>query len=341
MKSVVIRGDGIAASCCAHLLMKAGIPVSVERPDRPRLPVIMLSGAALALMGDVFGDLGALAGLPQIRKRVVAWGPNATPVAVSHAAVVVSEKVLLESISKQDSDSVTREPGLRRVPRIVRDWTVLAAPPLPEETVEHHFGSRKATAVAVEMKDGVEANACWVESLQNGWLFLIPNGAWNAYLLCVGDKVETLLGESRLIAKQIERVGKPAGEFPAHPRVQWPLCGSGWLACGTAAMAFDPLCGDGTAHAIREAILAAAVIQAMAKGADVEPLLAHYQARLTAGLARHILLCEQFYQTGHQGSWWESELQLMKKGAEWCTRRVGNLAKFQYQLSGFELRPVA
>ncbi len=34
-------------------------------------------------------------------------------------------------------------------------------------------------------------------------------------------------------------------------------------------MAFDPICGDGTAHAIREAILAAAVIRALARGDPV------------------------------------------------------------------------
>jgi hypothetical protein len=301
----------------------------------------MLSGAALALMGDVFGDLGCLSQLPQIRRRIVSWGPDAKAVSVSHAAVVVSEKDLLESIAARPAVVAEQTSPKRTAMRSMRDWTILAAPPLPRDTEEHHFGSRTATAVAVKLKTGIDAGACWVESLEDGWLFLIPNAPGEAYLLSVGDSVDALLGKSRLIADQIESIKKAVGEFPAHPRIQWPLCGSGWLACGTAAMAFDPLCGDGTAHAIREAILAAAVIQAIAKGADVEALLAHYQTRLTAGLARHILLCEQFYTTGHQGSWWESELQLMKTGAEWCARRVGDLTRFQYQLNGFELRPVA
>ena len=41
------------------------------------------------------------------------------------------------------------------------------------------------------------------------------------------------------------------------------MCGPGWLSCGTAALSFDPICGDGTGHAVREGILAAAVIFAV------------------------------------------------------------------------------
>jgi flavin-dependent dehydrogenase len=66
-------------------------------------------------------------------------------------------------------------------------------------------------------------------------------------------------------------------EFSASPRIPAPLCGPGWLACGSAAMGFDPICGDGTAHAVREAILALAVI----RGGD-HGMPAHYEARLTA-----------------------------------------------------------
>ena len=66
-----------------------------------------------------------------------------------------------------------------------------------------------------------------------------------------------------------------------------PLCDAGWLACGTAAMTFDPLCGDGTGNAVRESILAAAVIRAAAAGESSERLIAHYRCRLLT--ARHAL----------------------------------------------------
>ncbi len=95
---VLIRGDGVAAYCCAYLLTKAGFRVDLQPVDRPRLPVIMLGDQALALIRDIFDQPGLFADLPRIRKRVVAWGPGAKPVALEHSAVVVSEELLSQSI---------------------------------------------------------------------------------------------------------------------------------------------------------------------------------------------------------------------------------------------------
>jgi hypothetical protein len=51
-------------------------------------------------------------------------------------------------------------------------------------------------------------------------------------------------------------------------------------------MAFDPIYGDGTAHAVREAILAAAVVRAISAGGDAAEPLRHYEARLMLGFQR-------------------------------------------------------
>ncbi len=337
MKGITIRGDGVAAACCSHLLSQAGLAASWERLDRPRLPVIMLSGAALALMGDVFGPVEGIAGSHRIRRRVVAWGPNAAPVTMEHPAVVVSEKFLLDAIAENLPPVNDAGPSLEIG---VRDWTILTASPLPSAAKEHHFGYRRATAVSITLRDRADSTACWVESVAAGWLFLIPTGPKMGYLLAVGDSTEHMLASSRLIAERIEQLDATVGEFPAHPRLHWPLCGPGWLACGSAAMAFDPLCGDGTAQAIREAILASAVIQAIAKGEATGPLLSHYQARLAAGMSRHLMLCEEFYRTGFDAPWWVKERRSMQQGAPWCAKKVEDAAGFSFQLNGFELYPV-
>lgn len=331
MIGTTIRGDGIAAAGCAHLLREAGLPVVWEKVDRPRLPAILLSGTALSLLGDVFGPLEELGGLHRIRRRVVAWGKS-NPVTVPHAAVVVSEKVLLDTIPARAN--VVELPARA-------SWEILTSPALPPSSTEHHFGQRQASAVAVVLRDRADSSACWVESVEGGWLFLIPNAPKSGYLLAVGGEPESLLMESRLVSMRIEQLGPAAGTFPAHPRLRWPLCGPGWLACGSAAMAFDPLCGDGTAQAMREAILASAVIQAIAKGEDEGQVLAHYQARMAAGLSRHLLLCEEFYRTGATGHWWKTEWQRTRTGAEWCAKQVGELERFRYQLNGFALSPVS
>jgi hypothetical protein len=320
MSQILIRGDGIAACCCVHLLRKNGFNVIHERKDRSRLPAIMLSDAALGLIRDVFERDDLFRDLPRIQKRVVAWGANPEPITLDHSAVVVSEEALLTGLRTAE---FAGDDG--RVP----DWTVFTSKPLPPQAKEHGFGSRVARATPVSL-DG-EPGTCWIESLPGGWLFLIPNSVNSGWLLSVG---EADLAQSRLIAPQIRETGTPAGEFAAFPRMMAPLCGPGWLSCGSAAMAFDPLCGDGTANAVREAILAAAVIQAVNAGGDSDALFRHYDARLMAGFQRHLAMSIAFYDSGSSGEWWQSELAALRKGLEWC----GEPREFHYRLNGFQLQ---
>jgi flavin-dependent dehydrogenase len=328
MKNIFISGDGVAACCCAYLLRQAGAKVAVSRRDRPRVPAILLSESAVRLIEGVFGELSF--GEPhRIRRRMVAWGPDAQAIAVDHSAWVVSEQSLLAALwSRVDVD----EEG-------EADWTIFTSRPLPAGASDQRFGSRTASVVQVRLAEGTDASSCWIESLDQGWLFLIPNAARSALVLGVGDSAGSLLRQSRIIAGEIAEQGEPAGEFPAHPRILSSLCGDQWLACGTAAMAFDPLCGDGTSHAIREAILAAAIIQAAAGGENPEELRSHYETRLLAGFGRHLALCSQFYRTGNRGPWWDQELTSLDEGMAWCRERLGNRRGFQYQLNGFELQP--
>jgi hypothetical protein len=327
MNQIAIRGDGVAASCCAFLLGKAGLPVTLHPLDRPRLPAILLGDHALALIRDIFGRADLFRDFPPIRKRMVAWGAGSNVLALDHSAVVVSEELLLRELSlnlrRKDSETVP-------------DWTIYASRPLPAPVEEHPFGSRMACAVAVSLKDSADPGACWIESLESGWLFLIPNGHGTAWMLAVGSAPGELLAASRVIREQIADTDQESSKFPAYPRIVSPLCGEGWLACGTAAMAFDPLCGDGTAHAVREAILAAAVIRAAAK----DDVLAHYQARLTAGFRRHLALCQGFYTSGGDGPWWRRELDAIQQGIAWCDRRLTAHGDFRYQLRDFELHPL-
>lgn len=289
------------------------------------MPVILLGDQALALIREIFGQPGLFSNAPRVRKRIVAWGPDPKSVAVEHSAIVVSEEALLDAI----------RPDLVPAGDQEAPWTILATRPLPAPSVEQCFGSRTASAQKVTLKEGSDPAACWIESLHQGWLFLVPG-----WLLCVGAPAEALLAGSHVIAPQIASVSESLGEFPAYARIAAPLCGPGWLACGTAAMAFDPICGDGTAHAIREAILASAVIRGLAKGGNLDELLGHYEARLTAGFRRHLVLCRQFYLSGGRGPLWKSELDAIDRGIQWSDARLGAHANFRYQLRGFELEPV-
>lgn len=312
----------MAAYCCAHLLHNAGFRVAMERPARPRVPAIMLGDSALALIRDVFGRPSLFAELPRIERRVVAWGRGAEPVSVAHSAIVVSENYLLESLA----------PGFETDAAVSPGFTIYASKPLPAAATEQRFGARHAAAAQVALMDQADLSSCWIESLEDGWLFLIPNPAGSTWLLAVGAPLESLLESSCVIAPRVNLLRGRSGEFATCPRILSPPGEDGWLACGTVAMAFDPICGDGTAQAVREAILAAAVVRGIAGGGDAAGLLSHYEMRLTAAMLRHLGLCAEFYRTGGNGPWWQAELESLGAGYRWCADKLAGAGEPRYQL---------
>lgn len=321
---VLIHGDGIAARCCAHLLGAAGIGVAFEQTVRPRVPAIMLGEAALALIRDVFARPGLFAAGHPIERRVVAWGGD--PVSVPHKAVVVSEAALIAALPAGQA----ARPGDRA------DFTIHTAP-VPAMPPQRRFGSRRAVAAEVRLAPDVDTAGCWVEALDAGWLFLVPGADGAIWLLGVGGALDALLAQSRLVAPMIADVGRRSNAFDTCPRIAPVLHGEDWLLCGSSAIGFDPICGDGTAQAVREAILAAATVVAIVEGDDRAALLAHYQSMLTAAMRRHVKLCADFYAAGGGGPWWTAELDALVAGHEWLTARLATAAPPRYQLNGFRL----
>ena len=233
--AVRIEGSGLAACCCARLLHDAGVPVFAQRASRPGVPVILIPEATNSLLAAVFRCKDPLAGQPLIRRRIVAWGPEAAPVELPHHAYAVSESWLLDRlwettpIADSSPDTVS--------------WTIHAAKP-PPASAPLSFGERIAHASAVTLSKSAPSDACWIESAGEGWLFLASSGAHRAWLLSVGAEASSLLPSSRLVALQIESLEPASGSFPAHPRILGELIGPGWLACGSAAMSLDPISGQ-------------------------------------------------------------------------------------------------
>jgi hypothetical protein len=326
----VVRGDGVAAACCVRSLSAHNLPVSIVRAGRPKLSAVLLGEATQSLLTDLFMDKQLFQGLPRIRKRVVAWGPGSQPTVLPHSALVISEHDLLERLWTRVQEPIEE----------IHDaaaWEIISSrveDPAPDE---RQFGSRSAFVSKVQLRTAADRETCWAESLDAGWLFLFPLHGASACLISVGAPALSLIAQSRLIAAQVEAPITSTAEFPAYPRILSELCGSGWLACGTAAVAFDPLCGEGVANAVREAILASAVIRAAVRGADVESLLAHYDSRLMSGFLRHLQMCRHFYTTGGTGPFWSSELQLLQRGITWLSERLDPHPPPRYRLVGFEL----
>lgn len=322
--NVLIHGAGVAASCCAHLLRQQDIAVEWNAAELSARPVVMLSDPALTLIRDLFGQPDLFADRPRIDRRIVAWG-TAAPTDMPHAATIVSGAELHAALA----------PGAARS-RAAPDFTIHAASPLPHGT-SRPFGTRTALATQARLLDPQDAATCHIESLDTGWLFLIPSGDDRAWLLCVGAPLATALAQSRLIAPRIAIAADEPQQFDPNPRLATDTGGPGWLACGTAAIAFDPICGDGTAQAVREAILAAAVVAGIRDGGDADALTAHYDAMLIATMRRHLQLCAPFYRSGGTGPWWRAAHDALAQGHDWCSARLATQPAPRYTLVGDRL----
>ena len=319
MKEVLLRGDGLATAGCAQLLQNAGWQVLRDFQRRPKLPAVLLNGASQRLLLDVFGGDGLLRGLHRIKRRVVRWGGNT--LVLPHAAVVAPEEELLNRVGKVGS---------------VGDRGFYTIHGSGHGQEEHSFGSRIAETVSIRLREGVDEHACWVEAVESGWLFGVATGEGRAWLLSVGAGAEELLAQSCVVAKQVDGLPEERSRFAATPRISKELAGEQWLACGGAALSFDPICGEGTGHALREAILASAVLKALEAGEAAGPLQELYASRLRGGFRRHLEQCRELYAGGGTSEWWKAELASVEEGLRIVAREAQRPQR--YRLLDFDIR---
>lgn len=295
--------------------------------------MVLLSSATQHLLRDVFEDPQLFTGVHLIRRRMVRWGGSeAQTLVLPHVGVAVAESELLKRIA----------PTLAEWPREIEDepaWTVVCSRTFPE-MARRHFGERTASAFPVTLSPECNAEACYVESVSSGWLFLLPFSRTEATLLCVGAEAGAeLIEQSSLVARQIAACGGRPSSFPAHPSILDQLARPGWIACGAAAVSFDPLCGEGMGNSIREAILASAVVRASLRGGPVDDLIGHYKSCLLGGFLRHLETCHAFYSSGPQGDWWQTEQRHIRAGIDCIRQRLPD-QPFRFRLSGFDLEKI-
>ena len=310
---VAIEGDGVSAACCAHLLREAGIPLDLTPPSSRSRGAVLLSRQTLELLRELF-DLAPLfssgAAHPIFRRKVL-WGDTAVT-EVAHTAIAVREAELLRVLwsarpKRPEAHASSPDPPAFRL--------YCAAPPIG--VAMQSFGSTFAQGSWARLNSLADPHACLIESTALGWLFLLPLSATEASLLTVGSDQDSMLSASRLVAHAIAGVPEPAAVFPTSPRVLLPPGGEGWLACGTAAIGFDPLCGEGVGHAVREAYFVAAMIRAQRSGTTFQSLLEDYSVRLTHGMLRHLDICRTYYQGGGTGKFWSEQLARIDEGETW------------------------
>jgi hypothetical protein len=200
-----------------------------------------------------------------------------------------------------------------------------------------NIGELLASAANFTLRPAAPTDACWVEAVPRGWLFAVTVAPGQAALLGVGDDLPVLLASSELVAPLIDSLQPSAQRFAAHPRLAETLYGPGWLACGGGALAFDPICGEGAGHALREAILASAILRADSAQPDWPQLAQLYAGRLRAGFRRHLEQCLTLYSTGGDGPFWRGHCAALVAALREIPTGTGG--EQRYRLVNFDLVP--
>lgn len=328
---VAIDGDGVAALCCAHLLRQSEIPFFLSSASSFKQPAILIGTQAGSLLKEVCGREDLLQDGWAIERRVVLWGDKPEPVTVAHDGVAVPEERLIAgmSVGLTASSEVNGRGGWKIATR--------RSDPATEFLV---CGERRAVSCRVKLKETEDSRSCWIESVADGWLFLLPYSESSASLIVAGD-AETVLAESRLVAPRVEVTATMSQSASIAPRLARILHEEGTIFTGSAAMRFDPLCGEGAGHAVREAYLTVAVIRAAARGERVDDLLEHYSGRMRQAFLRHLAICASFYSTGGSTSFWRSELAAIEAGMQELGSMIAASAETQFRFRGLDLEHVA
>jgi hypothetical protein len=330
----VVHGNGVTAACCVQALAANSLAVTATGVQQPqRGSVVLLSDSTQVLLAGLFHRSNLFDQVPSIRQRIVAWGDGASSVSLPHSALMIAENDLLARL-QQASHTAFCDPKKTA-------WHVFCTAGLAPPDESQPFGSRTATFSEVHLSDATPRETCWMESVAQGWLFLFAAAGETGWLISCGGPPTTLLGESRLIAKHVVALAASSAPIATSPRIRDCLGATAWMACGTAALMFDPICGEGTGNAVREAILASAVVEAAMRGEDVSALLQHYESRLTLGFLRHLHMCAQFYATGGASPFWQEQVHETQRGIAMISQRIQNQRPPAFRLRDLKLERIA
>jgi flavin-dependent dehydrogenase len=312
---VAILGTGLAALSCAALLVRHGARVVLTESDHdgggPR--PLVLSESAVDLIRDVHET--PVNGW-RLDRREVRWGQRARSVTVDAPALVVDGAAL----NRQLAARVTRSGNTVRIdstgelerPHAGR-WSVCSI--TLDGGTSLSAGRRHVISGEAPLTSRADPRTALVRSGPTSWVHLAPVGPRTAVVQAMvpgpvadpASVLEAQVGETGL-ADMIERAPPVAVAVPAAPRLQSPLRDDWWLSVGNAAARLDPLSGSGVLHALRTAVLGAAVIDAVDRGMSRRETGGHFANRIHQSFRDHLSRLLTLYSRASFEHTWQDEL---------------------------------
>jgi 2-polyprenyl-6-methoxyphenol hydroxylase-like FAD-dependent oxidoreductase len=312
--TVQIVGNGFASCAAALALRTRGIPVAFECSSSPPSgpsQCLVLDETAIRLVRDQFG-VEMFQGAHQLRVRSVKWGSEDRR--VFEPALAVRRSTLLERMERSVG---TAGYGSRR-PSASPDWSLFAARgAAPASRSETRYGRRVALSCEIAVPNLPDPSNSRVEVIDTAWLYCFPIGDNRACLqVTIPDSPDlppdrfmaNILQKSRFLCDLVHGIDTPVSVLDSAPAVSRPLTGMHWISIGSAAVRFDPLCGDGTAQSMRTGLLAAAAVMLAISRNMPTQAVEHYAQRVEGTVGAHLRACSAFYGTAGFGASWKDEL---------------------------------
>jgi 2-polyprenyl-6-methoxyphenol hydroxylase-like FAD-dependent oxidoreductase len=342
-RSATVAGGGVAALTCAQRLAETGWKVRLSGPPSRPVPTLLLGAGTVELLDSIWGPLH-LDGQP-LRGRVVRWGAE-PPVELPDRALVVDGAALQTGLEQRWGREGV-EGG--RLPSGPSRWVVLASG-RASRSGTRRLGRRVVIHARVALRPDADVRLSRMESVDDAWLFLIPSGGSEGVLQAMvptadgtpATVLDRALGAATDVAASVDHVkADEIAVIPAAPQATDPFTGSGRIAVGDAARAFDPLAGDGTGQGVRGAVLAAAALESIADGMEPRDALNHYSHRVQLAFLRHIAHCLRFYLDAFATSpAWAAELEALSQELRDPASRALAARPFKCRLVDRRLRPL-
>ncbi|WP_089932856.1 hypothetical protein [Candidatus Entotheonella palauensis] len=311
---------------CAALLSRRGWHCDVFAPGHTRAAdtvTLVLNDVCETLLYELFPNGGWDRLGYRLHRSDVLWGHASQSQRITRPAIAVRREVLLSHLQAQ----------CRQLPHVVIHdeaspdgdqaaayaWRINPRSPTPGPPGAIYAGQRVLLASRAHVLADADRTCCYIESVVDGWLFLIPTGGTGAVIQAMlpgapqdgEESLQNLLAQSWLIAPLINGLEEVSG-FTAAPRMHLPLAEPRLLRMGEAAVRLEPLSGEGSAFALRNAILAAAVLTA-GSGEEEAVVQQHYQHRLLRSFLAHLDGCVKFYrQAFARHAAWQQEIMIMQ-----------------------------
>jgi 2-polyprenyl-6-methoxyphenol hydroxylase-like FAD-dependent oxidoreductase len=357
MRRADIAGGSVSGLTLAWLLLRQGWSVDLyTRREAMGGPALVLKDATRALLLDLWGAESAL--LPPMHRldeRVVQLGSGHAHVVDDASWAARAEPLkgcLLRRLRLEGGARVAIHEDRECVPAdslANGRWHVAAG---GRSSASHDGervagGCRVAIAAEAELTGHVSLTRYGFEEHADGWLFVAPLGYGRAavqFMVPAADDktMASMLASaiSRSAVAAAVRLLPPFSIWPAYPTCVDPWIDTAAIRIGDAAMAFDPICGDGTGQALRGALLASASLEAIEAGAPAGDIRTHYRRRLQFAFLAHLRACREAYRSFDARSIWTTELRDMTAAEACLEASLASFAGFGYVLAGRRLAPI-